>query len=151
MIVADLPPMEQERIICAISAAVSYDVPADIMLAIAEIEGGRPDSVSNRTASSYDVGYMQFNSRYLDEITARYSYDYEQLAQKDGCYSFFLAAWRIAGHLKNDKGTVWQRAANYHSRTPEYNQIYRSKLIRIARRWAIWLNRNFSIKKGKQQ
>ena len=42
MIVADLPPLEQDRIVCSISAAEAYAIPADIMLAIAEIEGGKP-------------------------------------------------------------------------------------------------------------
>lgn len=49
-----------------------------------------------------------------------------------GCYPYYLAAWRIAGHLQNDQGDIWQRAANYHSRTPTYNRLYRSNLIRRA-------------------
>ena len=34
--VADLPPLEQERIMCSISAALKYQVPANIVLAVAE-------------------------------------------------------------------------------------------------------------------
>ena len=99
MIVADLPPLEQDRIVCSISAAEAYAIPADIMLAIAEA---------------------------------------------DGCYSFYLAAWRIASHIKNDKGSIWQKSANYHSRTPKYNLIYQKKLISSARKWALWLNKHFT-------
>lgn len=36
---ADIPPQEQERVVCSISAAVKYDTPANIVLAIAEKEG----------------------------------------------------------------------------------------------------------------
>jgi hypothetical protein len=148
MIIADLPPVEQERIVCSISAAVSYDIPADIMLAIAEIEGGSPDlKVQTESSNSYDAGYMQFNNRYLSEISKRYSYNYEDMALSDGCYAFFLAAWRVAGHIKQDKGSIWQKAANYHSRTPKYNLIYQRKLISKANKWAVWLKKNFSIKK----
>jgi hypothetical protein len=38
--VADLPPQLQERVVCSISAAVKYEVPANIVLAVAE-KGGR--------------------------------------------------------------------------------------------------------------
>ncbi len=31
MIVADLPPLEQDRIVCSISAAEAYAIPADII------------------------------------------------------------------------------------------------------------------------
>ena len=119
MIVADLPPLEQERIVCSISASVAYGVPADIMLAIAEIEGGTPDTKSVNQNRSSDYGYMQFNSAYLSDLSKKYGEDFEQLASSEGCYSFFLAAWRVGNHLKNDRGTVWQRAANYHSSTCE--------------------------------
>ena len=153
MIVADLPPLEQDRIVCSISAAEAYAIPADIMLAIAEIEGGKPQlqveggkpqlQVAN-TNRTYDIGYMQFNSSYIADLTNRYSYDYQTIAEADGCYSFYLAAWRIASHIKNDKGSIWQKSANYHSRTPKYNLIYQKKLISSARKWALWLNKHFT-------
>ena len=34
--VADMPPQIQERVVCSISAAVKYEVPANIVLAVAE-------------------------------------------------------------------------------------------------------------------
>lgn len=39
---ADLPPQLQERVVCSISAAVKYEVPVNIVLAVAEKEGGKP-------------------------------------------------------------------------------------------------------------
>lgn len=151
MIVADLPPLEQERIVCSISASVAYGVPADIMLAIAEIEGGTPDTKSVNQNKSNDYGYMQFNSAYLSDLSKKYGEDFEQLASSEGCYSFFLAAWRVGNHLKHDSGTVWQRAANYHSRTEKYNLIYQRKLINKARQWANWLNLNYSLVKWSKK
>ena len=38
----DLPPHMQERIVCSIQAAVKYEAPANILLAVAEKEGGKP-------------------------------------------------------------------------------------------------------------
>jgi len=57
--------------------------------------------------------------------------------------AFDLAAWRIRGHLKNDKGDLWTKAANYHSRTPRYNAVYRSDLRVKAAKWADWLEARF--------
>ncbi|WP_264857424.1 lysozyme family protein [Burkholderia cenocepacia] len=46
-------------------------------------------------------------------------------------------------HIRNDKGDLWTKAANYHSRTPRYNTVYRADLIRKATKWADWLEARF--------
>jgi hypothetical protein len=46
-------------------------------------------------------------------------------------------------HIKNDKGDIWTRAANYHSRTPKHNARYRADLIAKAAKWADWLENRF--------
>jgi hypothetical protein len=38
----DLPPDLPERVVCSIQAAVKYEVPANILLAVPEKEGGKP-------------------------------------------------------------------------------------------------------------
>ena len=58
-------------------------------------------------------------------------------------YPYQLAAWRLRGHLKNDRGDIWTRAANYHSRTLRYNARYRYQLQLKAHAWAQWLNTHF--------
>ena len=140
----DLPPQHHERIVCAISASVKYKVPANIMLAIAEKEGGKPGQLVRNTNGTYDVGYMQFNTSYLRTL-AKYGITARDVAAS-GCYSFDLAAWRVRQHLLNDKGDIWTRAANYHSRTPKYNTIYRKDLIRKAAKWGNWLEARFFTK-----
>ena len=50
---------------CSVIAAVKYDVPANIILAVAEIEGGKPGRYVENTNGTYDVGTMQFNTAYL--------------------------------------------------------------------------------------
>lgn len=131
----------KERVVCSVVAAVKYDVPANIVLAVAEVENGKPGRYVRNTNGTYDVGPMQFNTDYLANL-ARYGIRPKDVA-KAGCYSYELAAWRLRGHIHNDAGDVWTRAANYHSRTPKYNAIYRAKLIRAARKWADWLDRRF--------
>jgi hypothetical protein len=135
------PPELQTRIICSIAAAVKYQVPANIVLAVAEKEGGRPGQWRTNRNGTHDVGSMQFNTAYLTDL-ARYGITASDVATA-GCYSFDLAAWRLRQHLYNDKGDLWTRAANYHSRTPQYNHVYRADLIRKASKWANWLEARF--------
>ena len=84
----------QERIVCSIQAAIKYEVPANILLAVAEKEGGKPGQRVRNSNDTYDVGPMQFNTAYLSDLT-KYGITPEHVAQP-GCYSYTLAAWRIA-------------------------------------------------------
>jgi hypothetical protein len=85
---------------------------------------------------------MQFNSNYLLELSV-YGITSKDVAQA-GCYPYELATWRLRKHILHDKGDLWTNAANYHSRTPKYNTIYRHKLKTAARRWAEWLTQHFN-------
>jgi hypothetical protein len=120
----------QERIECSIQAANHYHIPALVLLAVAEQEGGKPGQKVRNSNGTYDYGVMQINTVSLADLKRFGINEHHVLA--NGCYPYYLAAWRIAGHLQNDEGDIWQRAANYHSRTPTYNRLYRSNLIRRA-------------------
>lgn len=139
MYVADLPPLEQERVVCSVSAAVRYQVPANIILAIAaDLENGKPGQVVCKNENgTCDVGPVQFNTGYLKEL-AKYGISPQDVTNR-GCYPYELAAWRLARHIRYDHGDLWTKAANYHSRTPKFNQAYRTKLIPAAMKWAKWL------------
>lgn len=137
----DLPPQFQERIVCSISAAAKYEVPANIVLAVAEKEAGKPGQWVRNSNGTHDVGPMQFNTAYLGDLV-RYGITANDVAAA-GCYSFDLAAWRLRQHIKNDKGDLWTRAANYHSRTYSYNAVYRADLMTKAVKWADWLAARF--------
>lgn len=137
-----MPQQLQERVVCSISAAVKYEIPANIVLAVAEKEAGKPGQWVQNTNGTHDVGYMQFNTAYLKELS-RYGISADDVAA-EGCYSFDLAAWRLRGHILHDKGDdIWTKAANYHSRTYQYNQSYRADLMQRALKWANWLDAHF--------
>lgn len=137
MFFVDLPPQLQERVVCSISASAKYEVPANIILAIAEKEAGTPGQWVRNANGTYDVGSMQFNTAYLKDLE-QYGITPNDVAAA-GCYSFDLAAWRLRKHIKNDQGDIWTRVANYHSRTYRYNTVYRADLILKAIKWADWL------------
>ena len=141
MIAADLPSQDQERIVCSITAAVKYEVPANIVLAVAEKEGGKPGQWVKNSNGTYDVGPMQFNTSYLYHLKpyGNTAVDVEQT----GCYPYELAAWRLRSHILHDRGDLWTRVANYHSRTPSHNARYRRGLMRKAAKWAEWLSARF--------
>ena len=137
----DLPPQLQERVVCSISAAAKYEVPANIVLAVAEKEAGKPGQWVRNANGTHDVGPMQFNTAYLGDL-ARYGITANDVAAA-GCYSYDLAAWRLRQHIKNDKGDLWTRAANYHSRTYSFNAVYRADLMTKSAKWADWLAARF--------
>jgi len=132
---ADIPIHYQlERVECSIQAANHYRIPPLVLLAVAEQEGGKPGQKVRNSNGTYDYGVMQINTVSLADLRRFGINEHHVLA--NGCYPYYLAAWRIAGHLQNDQGDIWQRAANYHSRTPYYNGRYREKLISRASRLA---------------
>ena len=142
-----LPPLE-EPIVCSVMAAVKYELPVNIVLAVAAQEGGKPGQWVRNTNGTYDVGPMQFNTSYLREL-ARYGITAQDVEQ-GGCYAYDLAAWRLRGHVRNDRGDLWTRVANYHSRTPAINARYRQQVMRRAAWWADWLDERFATQQVAQ-
>ncbi len=128
---------------CSITAAIKYQIPANILLAIAEKESGRPRMVNINKNGTYDIGPMQFNSAYLHELR-QYGIAPAHVAVK-GCYPYDLAAWRLRQHLLYDTGNLWARAANYHSRAVQYNLPYRTDLMKKGHKWAHCLECNLPV------
>ena len=137
----DLPVSQRTMVMCSIVAAVKMDIPANLMIALAETEGGKPGQWVKNTNGSFDVGPMQFNTTYLIDL-AKYGIKADDVAAS-GCYAYDLAAWRVATHIRRDEGDIWTRAANYHSRTLKYNAIYREKLMSRSTKWADWLSMRY--------
>lgn len=147
--VAAPPPAPlSEPIACSIMAAVKYELPVNIVLAVSAQEGGKPGQWVRNRNGTYDVGPMQFNTTYLRDLS-RYGITPEDV-EKGGCYSYDLAAWRIRGHVRNDSGDLWTRVANYHSRTPAINARYRQLIMRRATYWADWLDERFATQQVEQ-
>jgi hypothetical protein len=64
----DAKAQPHERITCSIIAAIDYQIPANIVLAVAEIENGKPGHVSGNSNGTLDYGPMQFNTVYLADM-----------------------------------------------------------------------------------
>lgn len=126
---------------CVIGAAQRRGVPANVLLGIASIEmGGNGDRLQNAN-KSHDLGHFGINSIHFrpGEPLAKAGVRPQDVA-KNGCYNAEVAAWLLAGHLRRQRGeNFWVWAANYHSTTPEFNAVYRKKLIRFSEEWGRWL------------
>ena len=98
-----LPPaVLEQRVTCSVEAAIRYDIPANLLLAVAEVENGRPGQRVRNTNGTFDVGVMQFNTAYLKGLQP-FGITASHVAASP-CYPFELAAWRLAGHLAMDRG-----------------------------------------------
>lgn len=135
---ATLEPRVRERVSCSIQAAARFAVPANLLIAVAEQEGGRVGQRVQNTNGTFDVGPMQFNTAYLRTL-ASFGITSEDVAAS-GCYPYELAAWRLQRHLHRSDGDLWSRAANYHSRTPDLNARYRAAIRTRAAKWGKWLS-----------
>lgn len=138
----ELPPHIEEKVICSVQASAKYSIPVNALLAVSDTEGGKPGLKVKNTNGTYDIGTMQFNTAYLKELET-YNITVDDVSTA-GCYPYELAAWRIKNHLDNDTGDFWQKVANYHSKTAEYNQKYKEKLIASAAKWENWLQDHMS-------
>lgn len=138
-----MPAYMQERVVCSISAALQYDIPVNVLLAVSETENGRSGLRVRNTNGTEDLGPLQFNTAYLRRLSGYGITEADVLAK--GCFSYQLAAWRISGHIRRDSGDIWQRAANYHSYTPVHNARYRARLLHYGNLWNQWLAMNYPL------
>lgn len=127
--ISDLPPqmpVQDVRVYCSVEAAIHYDMPADLIYGVSLTEGGSSESKVRNSNGTFDLGYMQFNTAYLKSLSNK-GVKAEDVTKKN-CYPFHLAAWRIKNHLAEPGDDMLKKVSFYHSRTPEFNSVYKKKL-----------------------
>ena len=110
---------------CINHAALTYHVPATMIISILKTEGGKNGMKSPNTDGTYDYGPMQINTRWLNTI-ARYGYTENDL-RYDPCANVFVGTWILASNIADGK-TIWNGVGNYHSHTPHLNATYSQKV-----------------------
>lgn len=132
---------------CVIQAAAKRQVPANVLLGLASIEHGKNGQiVRNKSNDSYDISHFQINSNTFKSELEPYGIKLSDV-QWRGCYNAELAAFLLSKRLNEARyqhQDFWTRAANYHSKTPKFNAIYRAKLVKLSTEWANWLTHNNS-------
>jgi soluble lytic murein transglycosylase-like protein len=116
---------------CINQAAVTYYVPAKVIISVLNTESGEVGMASPNKNGTYDYGPMQINSIWLAKV-APYGYTREQI-QYDPCINVMVGTWilssNIADSLAAANGGYWQGVAGYHSHTPYLNENYQTKVL----------------------
>jgi len=112
-------------IACINQAAVTYQVPAPIIISILSIEGGRNGMASKNKDGSLDYGPMQVNSRW-EKTLIKYGITRNDLQYKP-CVNVAVGTWILAQSIADGKN-IWHGIGIYHSRTAVFNKRYRNKV-----------------------
>ena len=110
---------------CINRAAVTYHVPATIILSIIKKENGKNGDAIRNKNGTFDYGVMQINSIWLPKILA-YGYTQKDL-QFNACKNVAVGTWIISQNMGN-KDLLWKSIANYHSRTLSHNTPYQKSI-----------------------
>jgi len=111
---------------CINEAAIHYQVPAPLIVAVLKTEnGGNGMAVKNKN-STYDLGVMQINSAHWPSF---YHYQINEhtitkaRVLTDACFNVWVGTWLLHEELTKS-ATIWHGVGNYHSHTISHNVGY---------------------------
>ncbi len=117
---------------CIFLASQQYHVPPAVLIGILHVEGGSVgQEVGPNTNGTYDLGPMQINTLWLDELAQKWNVSKNvarQWVRDDECVNIGVGAWILRRNI-NDAGGLSKGLAYYHSRTPHIGKRYRQKVI----------------------
>ena len=119
-----------KRQACMARSAEAYQLPLELLQAIAKTEGGQSGTVSRNSNGSVDMGLMQVNSIHLNGAPHRFEQrgiTAQQLIYDD-CINIAAAA-SILRHEIDKAPDFWTGVARYHSRTPRFASAYLTKVV----------------------
>lgn len=118
----------QEGWQCWGEAADRYNVPVDLLYAIARVEtGARYNLVSPKNKNgSYDIGLMQINSSHLPRL-ARLGITKKDLLEKP-CVNLHVGAWILSEAIARH-GYTWVAIGAYNAGSHDKRKIYAKKVF----------------------
>lgn len=125
----------QEQIVCSIAAATKYENTRQCLAGRCRRTAGRGGGSAIAATAATTWGRCGSTRT----TYASWRSTGSPTRSGGGCYPFALAAWRLRKRIEYDTGDLWTRAANYHSRTPQF-LVYRADLM-VRARWADWLGK----------
>lgn len=111
---------------CINKAAVTYYVPASIIISVLNTEGGEPGMANINKNGTVDYGSMQVNSVWLSKVEP-YGYTVEKL-QFDPCSNVMVGTWILAQDISKSPYS-WKGIGDYHSATFSKNISYQGKVL----------------------
>ena len=126
--------------VCLYLASQTFELPPQILPTILAVEGGKVGTVSKNTNATVDLGPMQVNSIWLEEMSKTLAMPPQAVRHRlthDACFNVFVAAYILRGEIDAAGGKFWDGVGHYHSRTPAIKARY---LKKITRTWARLFN-----------
>ena len=112
---------------CINEAAITYQVPATVIISVIKTENGKNGEVSKNPNGTYDLGVMQINSSWIPALSKKGIS--EESVKSDPCMNVKVGTWILAQGMAIGEG--WEGVGNYHSHTPKHNLTYREKVKKI--------------------
>lgn len=118
---------------CWADASNRYNVPVDLLYAVARVETGNKSGVVGRKNSngSYDIGLMQINSAHLPMLK-QYGITKEVLLSQP-CINLHVGAWIMSNSIARH-GYNWRGVGAYNAGSDSKRIVYANKVIRMYQR-----------------
>lgn len=131
---AAIPPKLTESTPCVTPASEYHGVNPWVLKAILKVESGFNAKAVNRNANgTVDVGMAQINSIHFRKLQ---QWGVTPADLLDGCVATYVAAWHLAGRIK-EHGNTWFAIAAYHSASPCQNRRYAGLIWNQLVRWHV--------------
>lgn len=121
---------------CLTMASQHYQIPANVLLGIMHVEGGKLGQQVRNTNGTYDLGPMQINTLWTKVLAKEWGVPRStahRLIRDDACTNINVAAWIFRRNL-NEAGSMYKAIAWYNSRTPHIGHRYRAKVLAAMRK-----------------
>ncbi|MDP3008250.1 MAG: lytic transglycosylase domain-containing protein [Methylococcales bacterium] len=118
---------------CWEDAANRYQVPVDLLYAVARVETGNKAKITSKPNKNgtYDIGLMQINSTHLGMLK-KYGITENRLLD-DACLNLHVGAWILAESIERH-GYNWKGIGAYNAGSNDKRKIYASKVIAMYER-----------------
>ena len=129
-----LPERMSEQVPCVAPAADYHAVNPWVLKAILKVESGFNPRAFNRNANgTVDVGMAQINSIHFSKLR---NWGVAPSDLLDGCVATYVAAWHLAGRIR-EHGNTWFGIAAYHSTSACQNRRYAGLIWNELLKWGV--------------
>ncbi len=119
MILMDVPLQ------CINNAAITYHVPAKLIISILQIERGQSGKIIKNKNGTYDIGIMSVNSLWLPELKKHGVFEQDILF--NSCNNIMIGTWILSKKIAR-RDDLLVGIGDYNSHYPPFNQKYSSKV-----------------------
>lgn len=118
---------------CLMQASAANHVPAEVVVSVISVEGGRHGIAVENKNKTQDLGVMQINTgAWLPLISKTFFKNdvnaaYDALKDND-CFNIQVGTWILARSIRLESGDLWRGVGRYHSNTPELKIAYMQRV-----------------------